>query len=319
MIDWGSIAPGVTSAVLDPQAVNSLDQRVRRNYPATENLILIHQHELRLSRCYSRAISLEQKVPLRSVTKSVVSSLIGIALEQGKIASTEQTVAQLLPGSAACAAGAAAAKLTLHQVLSMTGGMRWQSGRSGNEPMHMRFMRSENWVDSILSNPVIGKNRFLFQYNTGLSHLLSAIISACTGMIAAQFASETLFSHLGIIDYTWPEDPQGISYGGWGLEISCIDMAKFGFLYAYDGVFNELRLLPSCWIKTSTLAHTQGYGYQWWLYDFNGVSAFSALGLGGQMITVVPDKHIVIVLTSAMAGRSRKYIELLRDHVYSLV
>jgi len=319
MIDWGNIKAGITSVALAQESVFALDERVRRSYPATRNLMLICQGDLLLSRSYDRNVSLAEKKQIRSVTKSVISSLIGIALEQGKIKSVDQTLAQLLPASAGCADGAAVGKLTLHQILSMTGGMRWQLGRSGNEPMHARFMRSADWVESIVSNPIIDKNANCFQYNTGLSHLLSAIISACTGMSAAQFASDTLFNALSIDDYAWPEDPQQVSYGGWGLELSCIDMAKFGMLYVDSGKFDGQRVLKSEWVAKSTHPYTPGYGYQWWIYDFNGKSAFCAEGLGGQTIAVVPGSQVVVTLTSAMPGRNKNQVDLIRDYVYSLV
>jgi len=319
MIEWGGITAGSVSSQLPAQAVHALDEHIKRSYPATRNLLLIHEGELVLSRAYDRQITLTQKKLVRSVTKSVMSCLIGIALDQAKIKSTNQTLAQLLPESKGCAAGVAAGQLTLHQVLSMTGGMRWQSGRLGNEPMHARFMRSTDWVDSILSNPVVEKNRLVFQYNTGLSHLLSAIISATTGMNAEQFARKTLFKALSVDDYEWPEDPQGISYGGWGLEISCVDMAKFGMLYAGNGMFGSQRVLSAEWVAKSTHPYTPGYGYQWWLYDFNGDFAYCAEGLGGQSIAIVPESQVVMVLTSGIAGRSRNQIHLLRDHVYRLI
>ena len=316
MIDWNNISTEITSDALAQQSVRALDEQVRRLYPATQNLMLISNGELVLTRRYDSNVTLVQKKPVRSVTKSVMSSLIGIALDQGKIKSTDQTLKQLLPNSAA---GAAGGRLTLHQILSMTGGMRWPLGRSGDEPMHVRFMRSANWVESIVSNPVIDKNRLSFQYNTGLSHLLSAIISANTDMNASQFASETLFRILNIEDYTWPEDPQQINYGGWGLELRCVDMAKFGMLYLEHGLFGSERVLTPEWIKKSTQAHTPDYGYQWWLHNFNGDSAFCAKGLGGQVIAVVPDTGVVMVLTSGISGRSRNQIDLLRDYVYTLV
>jgi len=319
MIDWDNIRAGISSDALEPQAVHALDERVRRFYPATRNLMLIHKGKLVLTRTYDQNISLTEKKLVRSITKSVVSCLIGIALEQRKIKSTDQTLSQLLPTSAGCAAGMAAGKLTLHQLLSMTGGMRWPMARSGIEPMHVRFMRSKDWIESIIKNPIIHKNHGDFQYNTGSSHLLSAIISAATGMSAAQYASNTLFKALALEDFNWPEDPQGISYGGWGLEISCIDMAKFGMLYLGNGQFEGQRVLSPEWVSRSTQAHTMGYGYQWWLYNLNGSSAFAAVGLGGKTIAVVPESEVVIVLTSGLAGRSRNQIDLLRSHVFPLV
>jgi len=305
MIDWSNITAGFSSNALDPKAVGALDERIKRFYPAARNLVLIHANEVVLTRTYDQNLSLVEKKLVRSVTKSVVSCLIGIALDQGRIESTDQTLSQLLPASAGCAAGMAAGKSTLHELLSMTGGMRWPLARSGIEPMHVRFMRSKDWVESIISNRIDERKRLEFQYNTGMN--------------AAQFASQTLFKALAIEDYTWPEDPQGISYGGWGLELSCVDMAKFGMLYLGNGEYEGNRVLSEDWVAKSTRPHTPGYGYQWWLHDFNGSSVFAAEGLGGKTIAVLPESEVVIVLTSALAGRSRNSIELLRNYVYPLV
>jgi len=96
-------------------------------------------------------------------------------------------------------------------------------------------------------------------------------------------------------------------------------MVKFGMLYAGKGVFDSHRVLSAEWVAKSTTPHTAGYGYQWWLYDFNGDPAFCAEGLGGQTIAIVPERQVVMVLTSGMAGRSRNQIDLLRDQVYCLI
>jgi len=149
MVDWSQLKAGLTSKQLPPKAVLTLDEHIKRFYPATRNLLLIRKDELVLSRTYDQHVTLVEKKLVRSVTKSVMSCLIGIAMDQGKIKGTSQTLAQLLPESKGCATGGAASQLTLHEVLSMTGGMRWQTGRLGNEPMHVRFMRSANWVESI--------------------------------------------------------------------------------------------------------------------------------------------------------------------------
>jgi CubicO group peptidase (beta-lactamase class C family) len=177
-----------------------------------------------------------------------------------------------------------------------------------------------------------------FQYNSGVSHLLSAIITRSTARRAQEFAAAHLFGPIGMeqpaanIQHTysqedvfrntaggWPQDPQGNNIGGWGLYLKPRDMARFGYLYLNGGLWDGEQIVPQEWIEDSVSAHTPGYGYQWWLRDINGIFVFSALGQGGQHILCVPEKDLVVVVASTLGSRWRERWPLLEEFVIPAV
>ncbi|MFT8316003.1 MAG: serine hydrolase [Clostridium sp.] len=164
-----------------------------------------------------------------------------------------------------------------------------------------------------------------FKYSTAGAHLLSAIITHTTGKSAREFANQRLFKPIGmkeIPDYEmksfgfedlfgknvkgWVKDPNGISTGGWGLTLTPRDMARFGFLYLNDGVWDNKQIISKAWIDQSTYPHsktqidesTAKYGYLWWLREEDGIFSYSALGDGGNVICCIPEKDLVVAIAS---------------------
>jgi CubicO group peptidase (beta-lactamase class C family) len=147
-----------------------------------------------------------------------------------------------------------------------------------------------------------------WNYNTGASHLLSAIIQETTGMTELAFAEEHLFGPLGISEVSWGTDPQGRSSGGTSLRLTPRDMAKFGYLYLNVGQWDGQQLVPAAWVKASTMNQApifetyygeMSYGYQWWIVPWAGY--YSAVGALGQFIVVLPELDMVVVFTSTLA------------------
>ncbi len=147
-----------------------------------------------------------------------------------------------------------------------------------------------------------------FYYDSGLPHLLSAIVQKSTGMTLRDYAEQELFRPLGITDYTWDSDPSGITNGATNLALRPRDMAKFGYLYLHEGNWSGAQLLPEEWVRASTSKHIEtkglmntaeddGYGYLWWIDSFGG---YSAHGFGGQYIFVLPSLDMIIVFTSGL-------------------
>jgi hypothetical protein len=164
-----------------------------------------------------------------------------------------------------------------------------------------------------------------FLYNSGGSHLLSAIIRETTGMNALAFAREHLFGPLGITDVDWPLDPQGVNNDGWGdLQVTPHDMAKLGYLYLNDGVWDGKQIVSSSWVAAATGKHVStsrdvydGYGYKWWIHSAGG---YSAVGRGCQRIFVLPDSDMIVVVTSgAGSAQERKLETLLPSYIVPAV
>ena len=191
-------------------------------------------------------------------------------------------------------------EMTVRHLLTMTSGLDWAewfSDTSQDNPYYELY-RQEDWPRYILNRKVITKPGIQFNYNSGNSHLLNVILSGVLGGTLPEFADKNLFSPLGITDYTWAKDPGGILTGGVSLFLKPRDMAKLGYLYLNNGVWNGARLLPKQWVENAgrdCLADdSNGYGYQFWtIYP----DLYAAYGYGGQIILVIPDNKMIIVTT----------------------
>lgn len=273
-----------------------------------------------------------------SVTKSFVSALIGIAIDKGFIESVDQSVLGFFPEYATGAHEHLKRQMTIRHLLTMTAGFQWRTGARSHELSLDRMRRSKDWVTFILDLPVRERSFGTFQYNSGASHLLSAIITRGTGSCAQEFAAEHLFEPIGIdqpattAEHTysqadvfrnktggWPKDPQGNSIGGWGLLLKPRDMARFGYLYLNGGQWDGQQIIPAQWVEDSITPHTPDYGYQWWLRDLNGLFAFSAVGFGGNHIFCIPQKELVVIVASKPNSRWRDRWSLLEDIVIPAV
>ena len=156
-------------------------------------------------------------------------------------------------------------------------------------------------VQHILDLPMASEPGREFGYNSGGSHLLSALLTQRTGQSAEEFARQQLFGPLGIRRWAWPEDAQGNSHGWGDLRLTSPDMARFGYLFLKQGLWNGKPVVSRRWVRQAARGRVvpepgSGYGYQWWVRE-DAPARYEALGRGGQMITVVPQAELVIVLT----------------------
>jgi len=238
---------------------------------------------------------------VHSCTKSIVSALVGIAIEQGNIESVQHPVLDLFPERTAANLTDEKEAMTLEDVLIMATGLECRDSYLYNWSGLSKMRQSEDWVQYVLDLPIAEKPGTKFEYCNSASFLLSAIIQETTGTNTLVFAKENLFSPLGISDLTWPSNPQGINIGWGELHMLPHDMAKIGHLYLNGGMWEEKQVISSDWVETSTRKHISantledGYGYQWWVDD-SGI--YMALGYAGQYIVVLPEKEMVVVFTS---------------------
>jgi CubicO group peptidase (beta-lactamase class C family) len=162
----------------------------------------------------------------------------------------------------------------------------------------------------------------LFNYCSGCTHVLSAVLQQKTGNKAVQFARQNLFAPLGIRDYRWDTDSQGIPIGGWGLQLTPREMAKLGYLYLHHGKWEDKQIVSAGWVDAAITKHTAtdgnlGYGFQWWTYPKYG--AYTALGRYGQTIFVVPNLNLVIVTTAQFEGGHDPIYKLIDDYIIPAV
>lgn len=234
-----------------------------------------------------------------SATKSVVSMLAGLATAQGSLRAPEQTLLSALPPEDGKDVSDGAARITLGDLLSMRSG--FDCGFKRGEPELTAMRGTPDWVAYALRLPMVAEPGVRFGYCSPNFHLLSAAISSSTGASALEFARRNLFEPLGITDVYWPADRNGVTRGWGDLQLRPHDMAKLGLLMLRDGQWDGRQILPKTWVDRSVRAHSPAndsndYGLAWWMpHAIPGL--FEAVGRGGQRISVLPDKSVVVVMT----------------------
>jgi len=247
-----------------------------------------------------------------SVTKSITSTLVGIAIDNGFIADTEQTVFDFF-GAEVDTVNTALGNVTLHQLLTMTCGHDWHE--IGTYSEFGDFVNAPDQLTYIFEKPVVNTPGTLFNYSDGAAHLVSAILEKGTGMSTADFASQYLFTPLEIGPRIWYADNRSIAYGGVGLCIGFHDMIKMGHLYLNNGYYKDQQVVSSEWIEraiqqqistNNIIPFLKDYGYYWWLGDAHGHDFICANGYGGQFIVVVQNLNLVICSRSNYRNRTRE-------------
>ena len=238
---------------------------------------------------------------MHSCSKSFTGALIGIAIDKELIKSADTSIAEYFPQLA----GTDKEEIAIRHLLSATPGIAWYEW-GGNSSSWRPFVGSDNWVDYVLSQPMAYTPGTVFNYTTGGSHLLAAILQESTGKSAYDFGTEHLFAPMGMDSVRWSADPQGITDGGNGISMSSRDAAKFGQLYLDGGKWRELQIIPELWVEESVTTqisrsgNSGSYGYQWWLRPFGdeNYDTYYAMGHAGQFVFVVPELDLVTVITS---------------------
>jgi CubicO group peptidase (beta-lactamase class C family) len=164
----------------------------------------------------------------------------------------------------------------------------------------MAMFETGDWAGYVLDRPMAAPPGTSFAYNTGASHLVSAVVSVLTDRSAAELAEERLFDPLGIRDFEWSADPDGVTTGGFGLMLEPRDLAKLAYLYLHQGRWDGRQIVPAAWVRRSTTDHVadplNDYGYFWWLDRADGYAYMA--GLYGQLAAVVPGKDLIAVITA---------------------
>jgi CubicO group peptidase (beta-lactamase class C family) len=246
---------------------------------------------------------------LKSITKSVMSILIGIAIDRRQIGGIDDRVAKYLPTQFNPKSGLH--HLTLRHLLTMTGNLA-PATKSG----WAELVASPNWVDHLVAKGPTG-TLGQFRYSTGDSHMLSVVLAHATSMTTLAFAQRHLFGPLGITEFSWETDPQGYHRGGNDLSLGTRDLGRIGQLMLDGGRWQGRRLVSQRWVKISSHKQTDvpdaeadpegklalsGYGFQWWTMKLAGHDAFLGWGNGRQYLIIVPDLRAVVTLTSTLVG-----------------
>ncbi|WP_227013855.1 serine hydrolase domain-containing protein [Paenibacillus psychroresistens] len=253
-----------------------------------------------ITEAYADPYTRQSKQGIYSVTKSIISALIGLAIQEDTIKNVDERIVDLLTDTSFDNEDEEKRSITIKHLLTMTSGLNWPEltgAYYGDNNIIFKMSNSPNWVDFIRDQPMLAPPGQLFNYSSGNSHLLSAIITKSTGIPTQDYAAKKLFLPLGINDLQWDSDPQGIANGGFGLKMKTLDLARFGLLYLNNGKWaHNKQLLSPDWIKQSTQILAGGeYGYQW---RISADGDYYARGFRGQYIFISPSNNLLAVFTS---------------------
>ncbi len=255
---------------------------------------------------YFNVGSPDLQVNIHSVTKSITSALVGIALDQGCLASLDQRMMDFFPEFADKVTDPRKNQITVRQMLQMRAGYPWEESNEELFNLLMTGFRPSNLVDV----PLVRDPGSDFDYSNLTSHLLGMVVARACDTDLKSFAQENLFSPLGIEPAFWQTDWEGNFLGYSDIELSVQDMAKFGLLYLNDGQYEGQQIVPADWVQDSLQTYSEkawkirvgrnwrdnGYGYQWWSVHPGGHRYNLAWGHGGQQIALLDELDMVIVV-----------------------
>ena len=332
--NWNSVSPEKVG--LKPNAITLLEKEIQTRNKHINGILLVKDGHIAYEK-YFNGYAASDFHNVASITKSIVSALIGIAIDKGFIESIDQKILDFFPEYKQKNNDLRKSVISIKHILTMTAPTMLKSSRSGNEALD-RLRRQKNWVNFILDQ--LGKTRRpeSFYYSTSNTHLLSAIISNTTGMSCREFANKHLFTPIGIKEIPEPEmnsfslenvfgknvsgwirDPQGYTTGGWGLNLKLRDMARFGLLYLNKGNWNKKQIIPESWVTISTENLLNDYGYLWWIFNQENQKVFAALGTGGNAIWCIPQNNMVVAVAAKLARRFPDPWKLVKDHILTFV
>ena len=306
-----------TAAALEPAVARVTE------LPRMRSLLVSVDGEL-LAEQYFHGAAPHRAANLKSASKSIISVLVGIALDRGHLDGLDTTIDRFFPEYLD---DPAKAWITVEDLLTMRSGLETTSNRN-----YGRWVQSGNWVRHVLTRPLVSDPGSRMIYSTGNTHLLSALITRASGMDTYSFARRYLGEPMGISVPRWTTDPQGIYFGGNEMSMTPRDMLAIGEMYLNCGRVGTTQIVSEEWVHTSILPHAtrtrspdRAYGYGWWVRDLYGYDAFYAWGYGGQFIYVVPGLRLVTVMTSSpnpgqgLRAHRRSLYRLMEDEIVPTV
>lgn len=314
------------------QEQETFEKVIMRDYGNITGIVVCKDGET-VYENYFNECTANSRIHIYSVTKSIISILIGITMDKGYIKNLDQKVLDFFPEYEIKEREKTIQNITLRNLLTMTAPYKYKFNP------YIKYFTSDNWVkfslDLLGGKGQIGK----FRYTPLIGpDIVSGIVSKVTGQSVINFAQENLFAPLGIaVEKSivfhskeeqlafnqatnmsgWAADPMGVNAAGWGLTLSPIDMAKIGQLYSNHGIWNSKQIVSAEWVNESTREHSRwekqnlSYGYLWWVYK----DGFAAMGDGGNTIYVNTKKNMVISIASLFRPKVRDRMELIREYI----
>jgi CubicO group peptidase (beta-lactamase class C family) len=249
-----------------------------------------------------------------SSTKSITSTLLGIAIDRGMISGIDATAASFFDDYETLNPSSEKSSITLEDLLTMRSGLEFTEGEEE------ALFASADPARTAFSRPVVGSVGEDWSYSSGDAEIITEILRTVTGRTPLEFANETLFGPLGIIDPPWTAGSSGLNNGGFGLSLTSREMARFGELYRNAGQWNGEQIVSAEWTDASTLPRCptpwgRPYGYFWWIPNPPGF--INTVGAWGQEIFISRDNELVVVFTANLPNETADSIftGLINDYV----
>ncbi len=302
IFEWKYSTP--TEQDLDPEQLNiALDEAENRSSIYS---VLVIRNGYIIAERYYRGYNEFSDFNIRSVSKSFLSAMTGIAIENGTINSLEENMLDFFPDYVHSGLDPRKHEITIKHLLTM------QAGIDHEQNNYSRLFGTSNWIQSAIEEPLLYTPGERHSYNTFLTHILSGIITKTSGMSTFNFGQEYLFDLLGITIQDWKQSPQGIYFGGNNMFFTTRDMAVLGYLYLNGGEINDEQIVPRDWVEESLKnrmpqqqqgwswgnLYDGGYGYLWWLGKIKEFKVFLAIGHGGQFVVNFPELNMIVATNS---------------------
>jgi CubicO group peptidase (beta-lactamase class C family) len=265
----------------------------------TQGVVVVHEGEI-VAEWYAEGADADSWAASWSMAKSFTSALVGIAIDDGLIDGVDEPMTTWYPDWA----GTDRAGITLRDILQMSSGLDWDEDYDpaaiGESEIIQMVLGEQDQLAYAAGRPAAHEPGTTWSYSSGDTMLLSGVLEQATGMPVADYAEQELFGPLGIDQVEWWQDARGHTLTYCCLDTTSRDFARFGLLYARGGEWGDEQLVPGAWVEDSLepAGDSDGiYGYQWWLYEPDGVPAdmFAAQGHDGQFIYVIPSLDLVVV------------------------
>ncbi|WP_322011947.1 serine hydrolase [Paraburkholderia sp. J12] len=287
--------------------------------------LLVVRHGRLVTEAYYAPYTGDVPHEIFSSTKAITGTLLGMVYKEGLLDRLDHPVLDFFADRQIAHVDDRKKAITVQNLLDMTSGLDWDQGFEGGKQQTMQDLeRASNWTQFILDRPMAHPPGEVFNYGNGGPDLVSAIITRLTGKPAEDYAREKLFAPLGIVDWHWDRDPQGLTIGHGMLFLLPRDMAKIGYLYLRRGEWEGRQLLPSGWadvlshrLVTMHASHDPNQRYTNFFWVFPDKHVYMANGKDGQLITVFPDLDSVVVTTARKQVRYRTLIDAVAGAVKS--
>ena len=293
--EWTVVDPGDVGMSADQLAV--ADQQIVAAYPDITGVVVVRRGGIAFERYYGSDYGQDDPVKIRSITKSVTGTLIGMAIDDGLL-SLDSTLGEVIPDLIPVDADPLTPTITVENLLTMTSGWDWDIHAD-----YPTLIAADNYSQLTLSLPVAYTPGTFYAYNTGGSHLLSVIVEAVTGDTTIRYADKRLFGPIGINRPRWQRSPEGPVCGGFGLELTARELARFGLLARRSGEWDGAQLVSPDWFAAATTYQSSGdstgyaaYGYQWWVIPESPYGAYFGLGFGSNYLYIAPALDLIVVV-----------------------